>query len=154
MQNTKFGITKEYIENFIEKVIEFIPDNRIFTYTYLQNLGFYHEFEDLGFEEFFYSSILTRKNTGFSSLKKYGGILLRNGNYPISLLEIIEVQISSKENLSIDIYTLIEILENEYGLKINKSQILEQIKESRIYYSPITEIIYGDYEIYYEEIGL
>lgn len=150
----KFGITKEYIEEFIIKIIEFIPDNRIFTYTYLQNLGFYHEFEDLGFEEYFYSSILCRKKDEFSNLKKYGSILLRKGNYPISLLEIIEILISSKENLSIDIYSLIESLEIEYGLKINKSQILEQIKESRIYYSPITEKIYGDYEIYYEEIGL
>ncbi|MGL6120324.1 MAG: hypothetical protein ACRC0V_07430, partial [Fusobacteriaceae bacterium] len=101
-----------------------------------------------------YSSILSRKKESFSNLRKYGSILLKKGNYSISLLEIIEVLILSKENLSIDIYNLIEILENEYGLKINKSQILEQIRDSRIYYSPITEVIYGDYEIYYEEIGL
>ncbi|MGL6167317.1 MAG: DNA-directed RNA polymerase subunit alpha C-terminal domain-containing protein [Fusobacteriaceae bacterium] len=150
----KFGVTKEYIEEFIKKVIEFIPDNTIFTYTHLKNLGFYHEFEDLGFEEYFYSSILSRKKESFSNLRKYGSILLKKGNYSISLLEIIEVLILSKENLSMDIYNLIEILENEYGLKINKSQILEQIRDSRIYYSPITEVIYGDYEIYYEEIGL
>lgn len=150
----KFGITKEDVDEFVKKTIEFIPDNRIFTYTYLQNLGFYHEFEDLGFEEYFYSSIISRKKDEISSLKKYGSILLRKGNRSISLLEIIEILISSKENLSIDIYNLIENLEVEYGLKINKSQILEQIKESRIYYSPITETLYGDYEIYYEEIGL
>lgn len=150
----KFEITKIYIEKFIQKVIDFIPDNRIFTYTYLQNLGFYHEFEELGFEEYFYSSILSRKKQEFSSLKKYGAILLRKGNLPIGLLEIIEILISTKEELSLDIYEIINSLEKEYGIKISKSQILEQTKESRIYYSQITEKVYGDYEIYYEEIGL
>lgn len=150
----KFGVTKKKIEEFIEKVIEFIPDNRIFTYTYLQNLGFYHDFEDLGFEEYFYSSILSRKKDMFSSLKKYGSILLRKGKHSVSLLEIIEILILSKEDLKIDIHDIIEILEREYGLKINKNQILNQTRESRIYYSQVTEILYGDYEIYYEEIGL
>lgn len=150
----KFKITKEYIEEFVQRVINFIPDNRIFTYTYLQNLGFYHEFEELGFEEYFYSSILSRKKQEFSTLKKYGTIFLRKGNLPIGLLEIIEILISTKEELSVDIYEIINSLESEYGIKVNKSQILEQIKESRIYYSQITEKIYGDYEIYYEEIGL
>lgn len=150
----KFEITKLYINKFVQKVIDFISDNRIFTYTYLQNLGFYHEFEDFGFEEYFYSSILSRKKDVFSSLRKYGTILLRKGNLPIELLEIIEILISAEEELSLDIYEIINSLEKEYSIKVSKTEILEQIKESRIYYSQITEKVYGDYEIYYEEIGL
>ena len=53
---------------------------------------------------------------------------------------------------SIDIDELILIFEEEYNLKIEKSKIMEEIKDTNLYYDRIMEKLYVDYDTYFEEI--
>ena len=53
---------------------------------------------------------------------------------------------------SIDIDELVSIFEDEYNLKLEKSKIIEESKDTNLYYDRIMEKLYVDYDTYFEEI--
>jgi hypothetical protein len=53
---------------------------------------------------------------------------------------------------SIDIDELVSIFEDEYNLRFEKYKIIEESKDTNLYYDRIMEKLYVDYETYFEEI--
>jgi hypothetical protein len=53
---------------------------------------------------------------------------------------------------SIDISEFLNILEDEYNLKLDKYKLVSDIKDTNLYYDRIMEKLYVDYETYFEEI--
>ena len=53
---------------------------------------------------------------------------------------------------SIDIDELVSIFEDEYNIKLEKSKIIEESKDTNLYYDRIMEKLYVDYDTYFEEI--
>lgn len=50
----------------------------------------------------------------------------------------------------IDIYDLIDLLEEKYNIKLSKEQILSSCLKTELYYNPIMEMIYLDVDKFYE----
>ena len=51
-----------------------------------------------------------------------------------------------------ELYDLLELLQNEYGLIFGTEKVLQAVRDSELYYDPIMEKLYPDYDTYYEEI--
>ena len=51
----------------------------------------------------------------------------------------------------IDIYDLVDLLEEKYYVKTDKDKILTLIKDTSLYYNSIMEKVYINYDIYFEE---
>ncbi len=141
-------ITLEKIENYIDEVYRFNNDD-IFTIKSLRKKGFKHTFEELGFDNYFYATLIGLDNR-FRMQKNKGTILLREGKEKVTTGDFVEKIVV--QDKSIDIYDLQEKLDEIYGLKIEKYKILENLKEKNLYYNEIMEKAYIDYDTYFEEV--
>lgn len=141
----------ETIQDYCKKVyLNQIPT--YFTaYSLLKN-GFNHEIDDLGFGEWFYSSLLVEDKEHFSYRRLGGNRLLRKGNCEVILIDFLEWIIYSTDSLSMDIYDLLDYLSSEFNINLNVFRIIETVTGSSLYYDRITEKIYADYEVYFAEI--
>lgn len=146
LENMGIGISK--IEEFCNDVYDFAGDS-IFTLQHLEKQGFSHELFELGFEEWFYSSLL-KYDKRFSYRRLSGTILFMKGNDIITINDLIHYLIFRFRN--IDIYDFIEYVLEEYGVKLEMYKLQQSVKESGMYYDQIMEKIYIDYDEYFEEV--
>lgn len=142
------GICRENLKKFTDDVYEFIGDE-IFTIKSLNGRGFEHELYALGFDDWFYSSLL-RCDNRFKFRRFEGNVLFRRGVEAISLNDLVQNIVSKYR--SIDIYDLSEIINDIYGISVDKSRIPYIIKEKELYYNAIMEKVYIDYDEYFEEV--
>lgn len=144
------GVTKEDLKAYCNTVAEHCEKGEYFTTTSLRNSGFTHALDDLGFEEWFYSSILFEDRDNFSA-QRIGGTRLflcgkPNANFGDMLTWLLE------KYQKIDFYDLLDLLENQYGIFLPKEKIIEIINGAELYYDTIMEAVYIDYDTYFEEI--
>ena len=150
--NSLFGTTKEDLERYCKEVKQF-SKGKYFTIASLKSDGFTSELDELGFEPHFYASLLAENKSMFS-FKKYGNNkVFKATTNPVVINEFVEWLLYQEESLSMDVYELIELISEKYRLNIDKSMLLyEVIPGTTMYYSKITEKLYADYEIYFDEI--
>ncbi len=148
----KNGITKDDIKEYCKSVVEFVPYGKYFTLRSLKNIGFSHKLDELGFDDWFYTSLLLEDNKNFSYLKIGGNKLLFRGIKKIASSEFIEMIIYEQESLSIDIYELINCIQENYDIQIDRYKIPVIVKNTDMYYNCISEKIYANYDVYYEEL--
>lgn len=142
------GITKGKLQDYIDKVYDFIG-SEVFTIKYLRKKGFTHELDDLGFENWFYSSLLVR-DSRFAYRRFNKERLMVSGKDMIALSDLVEHVVSKYR--SIDIYDLIDYIKDEYGLSIDKFKVQCISKDIDLYYDSIMEKVYIDYDEYFEEV--
>lgn len=145
------GICEDTLADYCEKVYKAVG-TQYFTVCSLQQSGFTHALDDLGFDEWFYASLLAEDKSHFSYRRMGKNKLFRRGNENVYLADFLEWLLYSNDSLSIDIYDLMELLQNGYNINIEQYKIIETIKGSSMYYDTITEKIYADYDVYFEEI--
>lgn len=145
-------ITKSDIEDYVDSVIEYVGSGKYFTMHSLIKSGFSHTLHDLGFEDWFYTSLLIERKLEISYRKVGGTKILYTGIGNFKLKDLIENFLFNTDELYVDIYELNEILWNTYGIKVSKQTILNSIYESEMFYDQVSEKIYADYQVYYEEI--
>ena len=69
----------------------------------------------------------------------------------ITLFLVVLVLPAFGENL--DVYELTDLLYDNYGIRFDRHDIKSKILPgTQMYYSDITEKLYADYEIYFDEI--
>ena len=56
------------------------------------------------------------------------------------------------KNGCIDIYDLLDYLNDEYGIITDKWKLISWVKEANLYYSETMEKVYLDYDQFYEEV--
>lgn len=144
------GVTKERLRAYCDAVAKYYEKGEYFTTTSMRNSGFVHDLDDLGFEEWFYSSILFEDRDNFSA-QRIGGtrLFLRgkpNGNLADMLVWLLD------KYQKIDFYDLLDMLENQYGIFLPKEKVVEIISDTELYYDAIMETVYIDYDTYFEEI--
>lgn len=144
------GVTKEHLRAYCDAVAKYYEKGEYFTTTSMRNSGFVHDLDDLGFEEWFYSSILFEDRDNFSA-QRIGGtrLFLRgkpNGNLADMLVWLLD------KYQKIDFYDLLDMLENQYGIFLPKEKAVEIISDTELYYDAIMETVYIDYDTYFEEI--
>jgi hypothetical protein len=146
------GVTPDDFRDFCQKVCSFVETGAYFTIHSLRKNGFHHPLDDLGFESRFYSSILAEDKTHFSYRRMGGLRLLRKGTQDVLLGEFLESIIYQQDSLSMELHDLVNYLDETYNLQINRWKLLETIHDSSMYYDKITEKVYAEYEVYFEEL--
>lgn len=144
------GITKEHLKSFCRSVANQYDKGEYFTVTSLWKNGFKHEMDELGFDEWFYASILVEDRENFS-FQRIGGTRIficgkpcaNMGDMLIWLLERYE---------KIDLYELLDLLGNYYGIKLPREKLLAIISDTELYYDLIMDAVYINYDTYFEEI--
>lgn len=143
------GISKDNLLEFSQSAKNF-ANGKYFTVHSLKNHGFNHELFQLGFDDYFYESVLR-----YSPLLKFflvgvGSSLVFNESENPNIRNMLEVIIMN--NGSMDIYDMLGYLKNEYGINTEKYKLAEWVRESNLYYSDTMEKIYTDYDEFFEEI--
>lgn len=146
------NISKTLLVNFCTEVLNFAGDSKYFTMQSLRKDGFSHELDNLGFDDWFYISILVEDKEHLSYQRVGGNKLMLSGTFKVRLEDFIEHIIFNQDSLSMDVYEMSELLDLYYGLKINTWKLIQTTKNSSLFYDAVTEKIYADYDVYYEEI--
>lgn len=143
-------ITKKILCQYACEVAEFVGRGEYFTIFSLKNGGFISDLDSLGFDDCFYGSLLAEEHNKFSYRKMGKTKVFVKGNYDISLKSFIIYLLNAEEK--IDIYDLVDLLEEKYYVKTDKDKILTLIKDTSLYYNSIMEKVYINYDIYFEEV--
>ena len=144
------GITKEMLDHYCACVHSWVEPHSFFTIASLQQEGFRHELDDLGFEEWFYASLLVEDKEHFSYQRIGGTKLFFAGNSNAVFPDFLSDLISRETKM--EIYDLRDLLEDHYGIVLSKEKLIEIIRESDLYYDTIMETVYIDYDAYFEEV--
>lgn len=145
------GIGEEMLIDYCQKPYRAVR-SQYFTVYSLRKDGFSHALDDLGFGEWFYASLLSEDKDHFSCRRMGKNKLFRRGHEDVCLTDFLEWLLYSCESLSMDIYDLSEQLVDNYNITIDVYKIIETIKGSAMYYNTITQKVYADYDVYFEEI--
>jgi len=153
----KLGVTKDQLRNFCDEVYNFVEKHSYFTIEYLKRQGFTSAIDSLGFDTQFYISLL-REDSRFANWQIGRNVLFFageikmfvSGNNYISIKSFVTDYLEKVR--SIDIDELVSIFEDEYNIKLEKSKIIEESKDTNLYYDRIMEKLYVDYDTYFEEI--
>jgi len=144
------GVTKELLDDYCQKVSMFVERNAFFTIHSIVSDGFTHQLDDLGFDEFFYASLLVEDRRHFSYQGIGGSRLYVNGMSKNVFSDML-VWLVSKAG-KIDLYDLKNMLNNKYGIEVDKYKLLSIIHNTDLYYDVIMEAVYIDYDTYFEEV--
>lgn len=144
------GVTKRDIADFCDAVYEAAAGCDYFSIGSLRKNGFEHDMFDLGFEDFFYGSLLM-SDERFSGQKFWGTMVFRRDKSAISTRSFVETII--KNEYRIDLYELEAFLKDEYGcVNVNAQDIVYKLSNADIFYDKELQIFYADQELYYREI--
>lgn len=132
---------KEVLVSYVSAAINF--EKKYFSLKSLKQHGFKHELDSLGFDDFFYISIL--KNSDLLTYHQIGTAYLFAA-YPKKISAEDIVQDILKERKSIDVYECVDFLNQEYGINWNKGRLAEVVNNAGLFYSATMEKIYIDYD--------
>ena len=144
------GITTDNFENYCKAVAHNYEKGEYFTVTSLRRDGFTHEMDDLGFDEWFYASVLLEDRERFSYQRIGGTRVFLCGRTGANLGDMLVWLLEKYQK--IDFYDLKDLLENHYGIMLSKEKLLTIIGGTELYYDTIMEAVYIDYDTYFEEI--
>ena len=145
----KMGIDKSKLKNYCDEVYEITRSTTYFTVESLQKSGFSSSLDNLGFESWFYSSLL-REDDRFT-YKKIGGTVLFDTTCGKVSTQALILHIVS-EYKSIEIDELAEYIKEKFCIILDKDNLKWRIKNTELYFDEIMQKIYDEYNTYYEEI--
>lgn len=138
---------KTFLE-YTNEVIDYSKNEKYFTIKKLIDNGFNHRLHNIGLDEWFVSSIV--KNSKKIRFIRIGGnILFYQGNKQYSTVDFIRFLM--KKLKKINIYSFIDYLSDEYGIKLRKEKIVDLINYTEMYYDSIMEKVYYSKDYYYDE---
>ena len=139
---------KDRLTEYIDETISYAKDKRYFTIKSLKEQGYDHELHGIGFGDWFNGALL--KNSKKIFFVRVGGtILFYQGNERHTTVDFLRYVLS--EEKSMDIFELVDYLNDEYGVHLQKEKIIQMIKESELYYDATMEKVYLDKEYFYED---
>lgn len=144
------GITVEHFKKYCSDVAAYHEKGEYFTVKSMHQNGFTHELDDLGFDEWFYSSVLLEDRNCFSYQRIGGSRIFLRGKSGATLGDMLVWLLEQRQK--IDLYDLIDLLEDHYGISLPKEKLMEIISGTTLYYDTIMEAVYIDYDTYFEEI--
>lgn len=146
----KFGVTKEKIQEFCDRVFDFVQEGEYFSLKSIKSAGFENAMFDLGFSDWFYSNLLISDDR-LTTVMMYGNLIHFKGNERTTIKSF-ETTLIQKHG-SIDVYDLIGELTDIYGCKISdRLDVIYKVKDTEVYYDKILDRMYANKDIYYEEI--
>lgn len=146
------GVDAGDLEDYCAAVCAFTRSGQYFTVASLRREGFAHPLDDLGFDEWFYSSLLAEDPDRFTYRRMGGTRLFCWVREAIQLSDFLRYLVEAEPSGRIDIYELQETLERQYGISMPLHKLTDVIQNSEMYYDPIMKAAYIDYDTYLEEI--
>ena len=147
----RLNVGADDIISYCDDVYDFMDNDVYFTMRSLHNDGFEHQLENLGLDDYFYSSILSYDDR-FRSQYVFGTQVLYVGNTEeiFTTSDFLVSQLSEYDNVTPD--DLIEDLEDRFGIVVSdRRKIIDCIKDTGLYYDTIMDKIYRNKEIYYSD---
>lgn len=145
-----FGFGIEEINEFCDSVYEYCEDGQCFSIESLLEDEFSSPAFDLGFPNWFYANILAFDER-FSYGKIFSNIVLYKGKIDVTIKFFVSQII--KQNGAVDIYDLMNIINDAYGCTIKeKTDLVYAVRDTIIYYDDILERFYPSVSAYEREI--
>ena len=145
---SNIGITRENLHDFCKEIYSLdLPE--YFGMKQIKETGFKHKLFELGFDDWFYERILSRNDTLFSSQQIGGSIVLSKGRQTVTWVSLLEYILPEE---GMDIQRLLLKLKQDFGMTIDKYDVLAKITGSNLYYDRIMEKLYSCYEDYFAEV--
>ena len=144
------GITVADFQDYQHSVAVRFPPGEFFTIASLRQTGFSHPLDELGFDEWFYSSILLEDRANFTFQRIGGTRLFHCGTQKTVFADFLTFLVEQRQK--IDIYDLVDLLDQQYGIHLSKDKVVEIVSSADLYYDQIMETVYIDYDTYFEEI--
>lgn len=146
----KIGVDKEEFEDFCNQAMRMVKENDYFTISFLRNKGFTHALDRLGLDDFFYTSVLIEDER--VSCRRMGKTkLLYYGKKSVELIDLVNVIV--KEHEMITMHDLVEVLERQYGIFMNRDKLKTMMKNSDLYFDSRGNRIYKDYVAYVKAVS-
>ena len=145
------NITEELIEDYCAAVQASLGEECFFTIESLRQDGFSHRLDTLGFDDYFYASLLGMDDR-FCSQRAFGTTVLYNGESSgrFSIADFILSQL--REYDSIDLDEFIQDVRDRFGVTIpNRYEVTNAIKGTELYYDDIMDKVYLDKSLYYAD---
>ena len=143
------GYGADALSKYGDRVFDYICDEKFFTVIHLKNRGFNDELDNLGFGDWFYSSLL-KEDERFSWQKVGNNIVFSAHEQAFMAKDFLKDYV--KRGGSIDVDEFSYILKSEYGVILEADKLVMKMKDSDIYYDQIMRKFYKDYSTYFEEI--
>ena len=146
------GVDAGDLAEYCAAVCAFTRPGEYFTIASLRQKGLTHPLDDLGFEDWFYGSLLAEDPERFACRRMGGTRLFCRGRETIQIAGFLRWLVEAEPSGRIDIYELQETLERQYEISIPLYKLIEVAQNSELYYDPIMKAAYIDYDTYLEEI--
>ena len=146
------GVDAGDLAEYCAAVSVFTRPGEYFTIASLRQKGLTHPLDDLGFEDWFYGSLLAEDPERFAYRRMGGTRLFCRGRETIQIAGFLHWLVEAEPSGRIDIYELQETLERQYEISIPLYKLIEVAQNSELYYDPIMKAAYIDYDTYLEEI--
>lgn len=146
------GMDAGALQDYCAAAHAFTRPGEYFTVTSLRREGFAHPLDDLGFDEWFYGSLLAEDPERFTYRRMGGTRLFCRGRETIQLADFLRWLVEAEPSGRIDIFELQETLEGQYGISVPLYKLIEVAQSSELYYDAIMKAAYIDYDTYLEEI--
>lgn len=146
------GIEVTDLKDYCIEVYEYVKDRKYFTVEQLIKEGFTSKLDILGFEPWFYSSVLRADKKHFSYIKTSRTVLFGTDcNEAVTRLSIISQVVS--EFGSIDFDEMISYISEEYNIELDRYDVKMMLGDSSLYYDDIFDKVYIDRKAYYDELN-
>ena len=145
----QIGVGLSDLDDFCSSVLSHVTPGSFFTIKSLQDSGYKHHLFELGFDDWFYASVLEHGELGISVRKMASTKLLFAGKKTISDADFLQWFVQNERRT--EVYDLLTRLER-FGVPFKRSRLLEIVKDTELYYSGITDAVYDCYDTYFEEI--
>ena len=135
--------------HYLNCVSDCVNKDEYFTFKLLVDRGLKSPFHELGFSEWFPASIIKNSHE-YRYIRIGGTFLFYKGNRNKTKTDFFKSLLL--ELYSIEIDDFIDLLRNDYGILMNRNNIIHAVKDSSIYFDSIMDKLYYKKEYYYDEI--
>lgn len=127
----KQGITNDAIHEFCQDVYHFMADGKCFSIPFLQAQGFELPWQDAGWSDWFYGSLLAADYDHFNSQKFGSGHLLRKRQMQrkLSMADLVEEIVNGSEGL-LTTSEISGIIEDTYGIEFSPFKVKEIVESN------------------------
>lgn len=143
-QIIKRGYSKSDIEDYCDKVYRFVRPGEYFTIKSLQKRGFFHQLNQLEYDDWFYGSLLASAKNGLQCKRMGGTRAFLNSARDFSVPGLIKYIMRVKGISDIGVDDLTRLLWEDYGIHFEAQKISTMVKENILEFDIHNGSIYYD----------
>lgn len=144
------NVGKDELREYCQAVSDFTLPARYFSIHSLRASGFRHPLDDLGFDDWFYSSVLQQDYDHFSVQRMGKERVICRGRNPFSRTDVLADIVDQYGKIDID--DLVDVLYQRLGIQMDAGRVVMLIDRSDMYYDRIMRTVYVDYDTYFDDI--